>query len=204
MAFCPNCGTEASGRFCPKCGTPVAAAGAAAAPPQPAPQYAPPQQPAPQYSAPQPQYQQPQYQQPPYQQPQYQQPQYQQPNPQYGVAPQAGGLTDNVAGALCYLGWVVTGVIFLVVAPYNQSKFIRFHAFQSIGAFAVLFIFQFAFGILIRLLAHMIPFLSLLLLPVGLLLWLLWPLSWIFLMYKAYNNEKFKLPVIGELAENQA
>jgi uncharacterized membrane protein len=27
---------------------------------------------------------------------------------------------------------------------------------------------------------------------------------WIFLMYKAYNNEEFKLPVIGDLAAKQA
>src|SRR5437879_984508 len=47
---------------------------------------------------------------------------------------QAPGLTDNVAGALCYLCGLITGIIFLVIAPYNQNKFVRFHAFQSIFA----------------------------------------------------------------------
>ena len=46
--------------------------------------------------------------------------------------PVASGMTDNVAGALCYVLGLVTGIVFLVLAPYNQNKFVRFHAFQSI------------------------------------------------------------------------
>ena len=46
-------------------------------------------------------------------------------------APSAG-MTNNVAGCLSYLvGWV-TGLIFLVIEPYKNDKFVRFHAFQSI------------------------------------------------------------------------
>src|SRR5579885_2202750 len=44
----------------------------------------------------------------------------------------AGGLSDNVAAALCYLLTIVTGVLFLVLEPYNKNKLIRFHAFQAI------------------------------------------------------------------------
>src|SRR5258708_36692337 len=47
-----------------------------------------------------------------------------------GVTP--AGLTDNVARALCYALGLVTGILFLVLAPYNQNRKIRFHAFQSI------------------------------------------------------------------------
>ncbi|MGC8761677.1 MAG: hypothetical protein ACP5VC_17095, partial [Bryobacteraceae bacterium] len=46
--------------------------------------------------------------------------------------PAAAGLTENVAGALCYLAGLITGIIFLVVAPYNTNRTVRFHAFQSI------------------------------------------------------------------------
>ena len=42
------------------------------------------------------------------------------------------GMTDNMAGALCYLFGFITGILFLVLAPYNQDRNIRFHAFQSI------------------------------------------------------------------------
>src|SRR5438067_9979795 len=48
------------------------------------------------------------------------------------ATPAAAGMTDNVAGLLCYILGFVTGIIFLVLAPYNQNKFIRFHAYQSI------------------------------------------------------------------------
>ena len=44
------------------------------------------------------------------------------------------GLQTNVAAALCYLVGLVTGIIFLVLASYNQNSTIRFHAFQSIFA----------------------------------------------------------------------
>src|SRR5258708_4167281 len=60
----------------------------------------------------------------------------------------APGLTDNVAGALCYLATIITGVIFLVIAPYNQNKFIRFHAFQSIFLFVALLVIDIAIGMM--------------------------------------------------------
>src|SRR5271163_1431428 len=49
----------------------------------------------------------------------------------YGIGPTVG-MTDNMAGALCYLFGFITGILFLVLAPYNQDRNIRFHAFQSI------------------------------------------------------------------------
>ena len=46
------------------------------------------------------------------------------------------GLTENVAGLLCYiLGWI-TGIIFLILEPDN--KFVRFHAIQSIIVFGII------------------------------------------------------------------
>jgi uncharacterized membrane protein len=44
----------------------------------------------------------------------------------------AAGLGVNVASALCYLFGFVTGILFLVLAPYNRDKVVRFHALQSI------------------------------------------------------------------------
>src|SRR6185437_8602900 len=45
---------------------------------------------------------------------------------------QAAGMSENVAGALCYLLTWLTGILFLVLPPYNTNKTIRFHAFQAI------------------------------------------------------------------------
>src|SRR5215467_10606206 len=47
-------------------------------------------------------------------------------------APASAGMTNNVAGMLCYILGIVTGIIFLVLEPYKNDRFIRFHAFQSI------------------------------------------------------------------------
>src|SRR6266849_1469086 len=44
----------------------------------------------------------------------------------------AGGLAENVAGALCYGLGILTGILFLVLEPYSRNPRIRFHAFQSI------------------------------------------------------------------------
>lgn len=115
--------------------------------------------------------------------------------PPHNPAPLAG-LTQNVASALCYLLGFITGIIFLALAPYNQNKTIRFHAFQSIFVCIGIFIVNFALGIMwdsfwrIGLIQRLF----------GLACFLLW----LFLMWKAYNNEKVVLPVIGPLAEKQA
>src|SRR5690242_17450947 len=44
----------------------------------------------------------------------------------------AAGLTDNMAGALCYLGLLITAILFLVLEPYNRNRAVRFHALQAI------------------------------------------------------------------------
>lgn len=129
--------------------------------------------------------------------------------PVAGAAPASGasstpassssGLTPNVAGALAYLT-IIPAIIFLVAEPYKNDKFIKFHAFQCLFTAAGSFVLFFGLGIF-----SMIPvvgwILGLLLMPLlGLAMFCLI----LFTMYKAYNNEKFKIPVIGNLAEQQA
>jgi uncharacterized membrane protein len=110
----------------------------------------------------------------------------------------AGGLTDNVAGMLAYVT-IIPAIIFLIVEPYNRSRFVRFHAFQSIF-FAVAWT---ALWIALSFVAH-IPFL-------GWLTILIWPLVglaglviWLVLLLKANQGQMWKLPVIGDMAEKQA
>ena len=45
----------------------------------------------------------------------------------------SSGLNENVAGLLCYVAWWVSGIVFLIIE--KDSKFVRFHAVQSIAAF---------------------------------------------------------------------
>jgi uncharacterized membrane protein len=117
--------------------------------------------------------------------------------------PQGGsGMQNNMAGALCYIfGWI-TGVIFLLIDPYKNDKFVRFHAFQSIFFNLSLIVVYIAFMFLGFILAMI--HLGLLLVPIWFVLGVGIFALWLFLMFKAYNNQKFKLPIIGDLAEKQA
>lgn len=161
MAFCPNCGTQATGTYCPNCGS--ALGGASASPgPGAGSSYVPPGSPA---------------------------------------SVQAPGLTENVASALCYLFGLITGIIFLVLAPYNQNKTVRFHAFQSIFAHLALIVLGILVSIVLGLFALVTHGFGFALFP---LYWLCCLGLWLYLMYSAYNNKKIKLPVVGDLAEKQA
>jgi uncharacterized membrane protein len=122
-----------------------------------------------------------------------------------GIPPQApiasGGMADNAAGALCYLAGLVTGIIFLVISPYNQRPAIRFHAFQSI-LFHVVWV-----GLIVAemIVGVMLPFgVSMILSLFGLLVGVGGFVLWLYLMWKAYENQPAVLPVIGALAERQA
>lgn len=113
------------------------------------------------------------------------------------VAAQAGttgGLADNVAGLLAYL--FIPAIIFLVMEPYNKSRFIRFHSFQDI--FFVIGCIVISIGLMF---VSAIPFLGFLIaLLVGLGLFIVW----VILTLKAFQGQMFKLPVIGDMAEKQA
>ena len=98
------------------------------------------------------------------------------------------GLQENVAGLLCYLGAWVTGIIFLILEPKN--RFVRYHALQSIVTFGGLSIASFFLAFM--------PFTGWV---INTLLGVLSFILWVVLMVKAYQGEKYKLPVAGDLAE---
>jgi uncharacterized membrane protein len=101
------------------------------------------------------------------------------------------GLQENIAGLLCYVGFWVTGVIFLLLEPSNKT--VRFHAFQSIITFALLNLAYFAlyfvpvFGWMINSLLGALVF-----------------ILWVVFMVRTYQGQKWKLPGIGNLAERWA
>ena len=120
------------------------------------------------------------------------------------TASATAGIEENVAAALCYLLGVLTGVLFLVLEPYNRNPVIRFHAFQSIFAWIAAVVA----GMVLSTVSYIfvaIPFIGWI---IYILLWTAFSLGvlalWLFLMYKAYNKERLVLPVIGAWAEKQA
>ena len=112
----------------------------------------------------------------------------------------SSGIQANMAALLSYLAGWITGLIFFLTEKDN--KFVRFHAMQSIvvfGAFSVI-------GIVISVLASLVIaihayFLLSLFGLLSTLLWLVALVLWVVLMIKAYQGEKFKLPVAGDIAE---
>jgi len=113
----------------------------------------------------------------------------------------SSSLQPNIAGALCYLAGFISGIFFLVAEPYKHDRFVRFHALQSIFLSVAWIVVYFALGILTSLLPlamwRLVGAMSSLA-SLGFFLLVL------FTMYKAYSNERFKVPVIGDLAEKQA
>lgn len=103
----------------------------------------------------------------------------------------SNGLNQNIAGLLAYIAGVVSGIIFLVIE--KENTFVRFHAYQSIMVTVGLFILSIGLSF-VPLVGWII---SLLLAPVGFILWIV-------CMYKAYQGEVFKLPIVGEMAANKA
>lgn len=105
--------------------------------------------------------------------------------------PVAGGLADNVAGMLSYFT-IIPAIIFLLIEPYKRNRFVRFHSFQSIFLWVAIFVIHWLFSILW-------------------VLWFVWSfidialfVLWLVLVIKAYQGEKWKVPVIGDIAEKQA
>ncbi|MFA7248969.1 MAG: hypothetical protein WC273_04990 [Dehalococcoidia bacterium] len=108
------------------------------------------------------------------------------------------GLTNNVVGLLCYLLGAVGGVVFLLIAPYNQDRTVRFHAFQSIFLTIAWVIFWIVLNAVIGILHLYVLYFLTPLVGLGALI------LWVYLMLSTYQGKRLVLPVVGPLAEQQA
>ena len=107
------------------------------------------------------------------------------------------GLSDNAAGLLAYLFGFISGIIFLVLEPYKDKPFIRFHAWQSIFLSAVWFGLWIVWSVVLGVLPLMLwGLLSLLYTLIG----LGFLGVWIWLMVSAYQGKQPHLPILGDLA----
>jgi len=108
-------------------------------------------------------------------------------------------MADNVASALCYVLGFITGILFLVLAPYNQNRVVRFHAFQSI----FLSVAAIAIRIVLMIIFSMISgfFMGAML---SSLVFLVFFVIWILMIVFAYQGKTTVLPIIGPIARQQA
>lgn len=111
-------------------------------------------------------------------------------------------MDENVASALCYAGGWVTGLIFFLI---DKRPTVRFHAAQSMVVFGALHVLYIILGYVFfsSVTLGSYGFFSLGSLVMNILR-LLGIVLWIVLMIKAYQNEKFKVPVAAEIAEGIA
>jgi uncharacterized membrane protein len=109
----------------------------------------------------------------------------------------------KIAAALCYVTftffsmfmiWTLIAIALLLVEPYKQNRFVRFHAFQTLLYGVLLFALQFVIFVLgLQRITELM-----------LLLFLANFCLSVFLTYKAYVGEAFKLPVLGDMAASLA
>ena len=105
---------------------------------------------------------------------------------------------------LSYALGAVTGVLFLVLEPYKNDRFVRFHAMQSILYRVAFVILPIAWNIVWGTLASIVGFWVLAVdVPLRLLVCLGIFLFWLFLMFQAYSQREYRIPWIGEIAAKQ-
>lgn len=103
------------------------------------------------------------------------------------------GLDPKLSAFLSYLLGIVGGIVFFAI---SKDSYVRFHAMQSILLWIAFIILWFVVFVL----SWMVFFLAF-------LAWVVWlgaVAIWVVMMIKAYQGEKYKLPVIGQMAENWA
>jgi uncharacterized membrane protein len=112
------------------------------------------------------------------------------------------GLEPNIAGLLCYVPCCI-GLVFSVVAAIveKQSRFVRFHAFQSLLVHAAAIVLAIGLNLVqVGLGVAGMGAVGLLLSVVGMVIGVGFLGLTIFMMIKANGGEEFELPVIGPMA----
>ncbi len=114
-----------------------------------------------------------------------------------------GALPQVAAGALAYCTFI-PAIVFQLIEPYNNKRFVRDQSSQSILLWLALSVI----GAALRLAGFLLFFIpvvgQLLMLLVSMLVGLGFFVIWLVLVVKALQGERFKLPVIGDFAELQA
>jgi uncharacterized membrane protein len=112
-----------------------------------------------------------------------------------------GALPERIAGALAYA--IIPAIIFLLVEPYRSNRFVRFHSFQCIGFWLAGVVLGAALRVagvvlfFIPVLGHLVVFLVSMVASLGFFI------IWVVLIVKALQGEEFKLPWVGDYADQQ-
>jgi uncharacterized membrane protein len=114
--------------------------------------------------------------------------------------PKSSVFSDNAAGAIAYITFL-PAVAFLILVPYKKSPFVRFHAWQSVYLNFLTWIVSYALSYVLGWCGAPGVFLAV---PTTWLIGIFWLLVWAFCAISALSGKRFKLPILGALAERQA
>jgi uncharacterized membrane protein len=113
-----------------------------------------------------------------------------------------GVLPETLAGALAY--FLLPAILFLLVEPYKNNRFVRFHSFQCLGLCLV----GVVMGAMLRVAGYALFFIPalgrLLFLLVSMVVSLALVAIWVVLIVKALQGETFKLPLVGPFAASHS
>lgn len=110
------------------------------------------------------------------------------------------GVSDNAAGAISYFTFI-PAIVFLLIPPYKNSNYVRFHAWQSV----LLSIAVFLIDIVIGAIALLTLFLGSVALAYSLrILSLVWLVLWLVCVIRAMTGKRFRIPLLGSIAEKLA
>jgi len=101
---------------------------------------------------------------------------------------------ERVVAAAAYLTFVAAAVV-LFLPEFRTNRFVRFHAWQSALLWGVFFVLTVAALFLSNVAAAMLFLLF------GILASLAMLFLWIVLTVKAWQGERFELPLFGTIAE---
>ena len=112
------------------------------------------------------------------------------------------GIEASVAIVLCYAGWWVTGLVFLLVE--REHRGIRFHAAQSVVVFGFLSAAMLALAgpSVVALLVSGSAFRALQ--AFANLIWLGTVIIWVALMVKSFRRETWRVPFFSTVADRLA
>jgi len=110
------------------------------------------------------------------------------------------GISDNAASAISYFTFI-PATVFLLVPPYKNSGYVRFHAWQSV----LLCLAAFIVDIILGAIALLTLFLGSVAFAYTLrILWLFWLVLWLVCVIQAMNGKRFRIPLLGSIAEKLA
>ncbi|MGA2674650.1 MAG: hypothetical protein ABSE99_15640 [Terracidiphilus sp.] len=109
------------------------------------------------------------------------------------------GLSDNAAGGFAYIT-IIPAIVFLIVEPFKRSSYVRFHAWQSIFFFVAWAVAH----ILVEVVQNLVPTVVFLTLTLWQFVDLAFFVVLVIVFVSAFNGKRFKLPILGGLAERQA